>query len=567
MGHRVLFIDDEENLRFSYKAHLETAGYEVAVAADYNSALAHMPSFKPDLIIADIILGGRTGIDLLREVRQFGFKGPVIMITGQPDVTSAMEAVRLGAFDYLAKPFRKEMLFKIVNHALTQKKMAEEKERYRQNVAAVFQSLEDGIISMDHNLKVQEVNNALSRICRFSPKQVSGKSFSQLTPKCSQTCLEIIEQTQSMKKPMGERRIQCRCSDRPNQVVALRTALLKREAAKPDGVVLVVRDLTRLTDLERQLKERYKFHNLIGKSPKMQKVYSILEVLADTDTTVLIRGESGTGKELVAQALHQHGNRAGKPIVTVDCSALSESILESELFGHVKGAFTGAAGDKVGRFQLADGGTIFLDEIGNISNKIQRKILRFLQEKEFEKVGATNPVKVDVRIITATNMNLEDKVQRGEFREDIFYRLKVMEVFLPPLRERLEDIPLLVDHFIGKFNQKLNRQIHGVSKDVTDLFLSYPWPGNVRELEHALEHAFILCQDSIIAIHKLPANIKNFKYQNQKKTTTPADERQRLLQVLKEKDWNKAKAARELGINRRTIYRKIKRYKISPPPE
>jgi len=221
----------------------------------------------------------------------------------------------------------------------------------------------------------------------------------------------------------------------------------------------------------------------------------------------------------------------------------------------------------MGRFQLANGGTIFLDEIGNISEKIQQKILRFLQAKEFERVGTTSPLKVDVRIIAATNMNLEDKVKKGEFREDIFYRLKVMELFLPPLRERTEDIPLLVDHFIRKLNKKLVRHIQGVSKDVTDLFMSYPWPGNVRELEHALEHAFILCQDAIITHDKLPVNIREFKHSPQEKNVSSSDDRQRLIQVLKEKDWNKAKAARELGINRRTIYRKIKRYKISPPSD
>jgi two-component system, NtrC family, response regulator HydG len=564
---RVLFIDDEENIRFSYKSHLKTAGYAVKVAACYDEALKLIQCFVPDLIIADIILGGHTGIDLLRIVKEIGLDCPVIMITGQPDVKTAMEAVRLGAFDYLPKPVRKEILLKIAKHALTLKKIAAEKKRYRQNVEAVFQSLQDGIISMGKNLEILQANDAFYKICGFTSEQLSGRTFETKGTTCSKACLEIAKQTISLQKGFRENQIMCQRSDRPDQVVMLTTSVLKSATDTFSGVVMIIRDLTVLTGLERKLSEAYRFHDIIGKSAQMQKIYNLIKILANTDTTVLLRGESGTGKELVARALHLQGNRAGNKIVAVDCSALTESILESELFGHVKGAFTGAIKDKTGHFQLADRGTVFLDEIGNISKSIQRKLLRVLQEKSFVRVGDTSPVKVDVRIITATNANLEDKVRQGHFREDLFYRLKVMEIILPPLRERTVDIPLLVEHFINKFNRKMKRKIKGISKDVLDLFMLYPWPGNIRELEHAMEHAFVLCQNAIITLDQLPLDIKNSRPMFQKKSGGACDEKTRLLRVLKETGWNKAKAARKLGIDRRTIYRKIEKHNISGPSE
>jgi PAS domain S-box-containing protein len=564
---RILFIDDEENIRFSYKSHLKKAGYAVEVAASYDEAVKLVHSFVPDLIVADIILGGHTGIDLLRVVKELGLDCPVIMITGQPDVKTAMEAVRLGAFDYLPKPVRKEILLKIANHALVLKKIAAEKKRYRQNVESVFQSLQDGIISMSENLEILQANDAFHKICGFTPERLSGRNFETIATTCSKSCLDIARQTISSQKGFHEKQIMCRRSDRPDQVVTLTTSLLKNETDRFSGVAMIIRDLTLLTDLKRELDGTSRFHDIIGKSAQMQKVYNLVKILADTDTTVLLRGEGGTGKELVAKAIHLQGNRSGNKIVTVDCSALTESILESELFGHVKGAFSGAIKDRIGHFQLADQGTIFLDEIGNISKGIQLKLLRFLQEKEFVKVGDTGTVKVDVRIITATNVDLEDKVKQGLFREDLFYRLKVMEIILPPLRERTVDIPLLVEHFINKFNKKMSRHIKGISKDVLDLFMTYPWPGNIRELEHTIEHAFVLCQNAIITLDQLPLDIRNSRRFIQEKSGGTGDEKNRLIQVLTETGWNKAKAARKLGIDRRTIYRKIEKHHISSPSE
>jgi len=312
------------------------------------------------------------------------------------------------------------------------------------------------------------------------------------------------------------------------------------------------------------LRERQHFQKLLGKSNKMQDIYEYLNSLADLDTIVLVTGKSGTGKSLIAQSLHYSGNRAQKPIIVVNCSALPESLLESELFGHVKGSFTGAIRDTVGRFELASGGTIVLDEIGDISPRIQLKLLKILEEKEFEKVGDSVPIKTNARVIACTNQDLKEKVRLGEFREDLYYRLKVFEVKVPSLEDRMEDIPLLVEHFLNFFNAKFSKNIRELSQEVMEIFMRYTWPGNIRELKHCIEHAFILCRGPILCLEHLPAEIRlqhESKQRVEKRNTT--EERGRILMVLKETYWNKAVAARLLGIDRSTLYRKIYKYQLS----
>jgi two-component system, NtrC family, response regulator HydG len=300
----------------------------------------------------------------------------------------------------------------------------------------------------------------------------------------------------------------------------------------------------------------------------MQAIYNLLESLTETNTTVLITGETGTGKELVAEALHYNSPEAVKPLVKVNCSALAENLLESELFGHVKGAFTGAIKEKIGRFQLADGGTIFLDEIGDLSPALQIKLLRVLQEKSFERVGDPRPISVELRVIAATNRDLREKIRQGEFREDLYYRLKVMEIELPPLRERHEDIPLLVEHFCDHFSKKLKKHITGVSDTVLNIFMNYHWPGNVRELEHALEHAFVLCRGDRIEIEHMPREIREYSSPQPIPPELPTfDEAEAIRRVLQKTDGNKAKAARLLGMSRRTLYRKIEYYHLIKPSD
>ena len=334
------------------------------------------------------------------------------------------------------------------------------------------------------------------------------------------------------------------------------------------GAVLVIRDITRLTHLEEELKERHQFQSIIGKSEKMQKVYSLLKILANQITTVLITGDSGTGKEVAARALHYGGARANGSFVTVNCSALAESLLESELFGHVKGAFTGADRDKIGRFEAADGGTILLDEIGDISPLIQLKLLRVLQEKEFDRVGESNPRKVDVRVLASTNRNLKEAIRTGKFREDLYYRLNVIQINLPPLRERYEDIPLLINHFCGVFQKSYDKKISAVSDEVLEKFMSYGWPGNVRELEHAIERAFVLCRDQTIQLEHIPTEIRDYTPAHINKRLpedSSNDDPEAIRKALEKTGWNISKAARLLGISRWTLYRRFQKYDISRP--
>jgi len=463
--------------------------------------------------------------------------------------------------------------FRSVSRDITdRKKVEKELAEHRSRLQAIFGSVKEAIITVDMALAVMEANQSTETICGFKVREMIGKPLSECLTLCSQSCNNVIRETLEKKSTIKEYRIECNHQQRQQQLVSVTSAPLRDANGQYMGAVLVIRDITLLRDLERELRERHQFQNIIGRSKKMQDIYRLLEDLANLETTVLITGESGTGKELVARALHYSGQRAFKPFIAVNCSALTESLLESELFGHIKGAFTGAIKDKQGRFQAANGGTLLLDEIGDISPIIQLKLLRVLQEKTFERVGDSEPQKADVRVIACTNKNLKEKVHSGEFREDLYYRLKVVEVALPPLRDRREDIPLFIEHLCRMFNERFNRKIEGVSNEVLHIFMSYSWPGNVREMEHVIEHAFIICHGHVITIDDLPAEFqeqelslnKPCKLSASVARTPLALESQEIIDALTKARWNKTRAAHLLGINRRTLYRKLELFHIDP---
>lgn len=460
--------------------------------------------------------------------------------------------------------------FRTVSRDITERKRKEQElEAHKSRLEAIFRSVKDAIITVDPNLRVIEANIHTETICNLSMAQMIGKAFPKCISQCSRSCVNVLRQTLNKNSTIREYRIECNHWKKRHQLVSVTSSPLIDSHGNFMGAVLVIRDMTLIRDLEKELKERHQFQNMIGRSKRMQEVYRLLEDLADLETTVLITGESGTGKELVARALHYSGLRAFKPFITVNCSALAESLLESELFGHVKGAFTGAIKDRQGRFQAADGGTILLDEIGDISPLIQLKLLRVLQEKTIEPVGSSTPRKVDVRVIACTNKNLRQKVRKGEFREDLYYRLKVVEVALPPLRERLEDLPLLVEHFRRIFNRCFNKHIDGISHEILNKFMDYSWPGNIRELEHVIEHAFILCHGNIITIEHLPAEISQRYRQpmdNDRPRMRGSIQAGYIQNILKITGGNKAKAARHLGIHRRTLYRILDKHKSDLSP-
>ncbi|MBN1885793.1 MAG: sigma-54-dependent Fis family transcriptional regulator [Candidatus Krumholzibacteriota bacterium] len=347
--------------------------------------------------------------------------------------------------------------------------------------------------------------------------------------------------------------------------------LIKR-AAKNEEIKMVVRNALDIhkvksenTFLKKQLKKKSDFREIIGKSEEIQEVFDLVDKVADTDSTIMICGESGTGKELIARAIHYRSSRVDAPFVTINCGALPENLLESELFGHVKGSFTGAIKDKEGLFKVASGGTFFLDEVGETSSAIQVKLLRVLQEREIIPVGGTAPIKVNVRLIAATNADLEAAVNDGSFRTDLYYRLNVIPVALPPLRDRRDDIPLLVSHFLRFASEKTGRE-RTISDEAMELLCSYDWPGNVRELENIVERAVILQDGDGIGVEDLPEKIRNFSRQRRRLVMDRAQmtleelEKEYLISVLEETNWQKKRASSILGINASTLYRKIQRY-------
>lgn len=310
---------------------------------------------------------------------------------------------------------------------------------------------------------------------------------------------------------------------------------------------------------------------IIGESPRMHQIYDLVQKVAPTDSTVLITGETGTGKELIAKAIHFNSLRKKKPFLTVDCNSLVETLFESELFGHVKGSFTGAVATKHGSFELANGGTFFFDEIGNISLNIQSKILRVIQEKEIRRVGATDTIKVDVRVIAATNKDLRQAVDKGTFREDLFYRISVIPIHLPPLRDRKEDIIPLANHFLAKYNQRRKRALKGFHSTVKEVFLNYSWHGNVRELENVVERSVVIEDNEEITFSSLPSHLRGNSAQidatSHEIVSLELLEKSHIIRTLNATDWNRSKTARLLGIDRKTLYDKIKRYQIEPQEE
>jgi DNA-binding NtrC family response regulator len=442
---RVLLIDDEARVRTSLKMVLEP-NYEIFQAADAQEGIDAFRKEGPDLVLLDVILPGTDGLAVLQTLRTENRMTPVIMLTGTKSVKTAVDAMKLGAADYLSKPF-----------------------------------------------DVEELRIVLDR--------------------------------------------------------AINSQELERE----------------VKHLRAQVVQRYAFHNLIGKSPGMQEIYAKIEQVADSRTTVLITGESGTGKELVAKALHYNSGRRDRPFIALNCAALPETLIESELFGHEKGSFTDATARRVGQFELANTGTLFLDEIGDLSAMTQAKLLRVLQEREFTRIGGVQPIKVDVRIVAATNRNLEDMVRKGQFREDLYYRINVISLYLPPLRERGEDIPLLAKHFLAKRMEEEKRQPIEFGKDALELLTRYPWPGNVREMENIVEQAFIWSQNSPqITPEHLPTILKSDSRSSSLRDDTLAGrmslekavmefEREIILDALKRTNYVQTHAANLLGISRRML--------------
>jgi DNA-binding NtrC family response regulator len=446
---RILVVDDEVNARTALSELLHDQGFEVEMAADAFKALGKYEAFDPHIVLTDLKMPGMTGIELLTKVRAAEQPAEVIVMTGFGDVSSAVEAMRAGAVNYLTKPLNFDELLVVLDKVLAAQALA-------------------------------------------------------------------------------------------------------REAHQ----------------LRRRVRDRVAPNNIIGGSAPLQRVFDVIDQVAPSKASVLITGESGTGKELVASALHQRSPRANGPFIKLHCAALAESLLESELFGHERGAFTGAIARKDGRFSLADGGTLFLDEIGEISPSIQVKLLRFLQEHEFERVGGTQTLRVDVRVIAATNRNLPDEIAKGRFREDLYYRLNVVAIEMPALRERRSDIPELIKFFIDRYARENAKAITECTPEALEQLMGYAWPGNVRELENAIERAVVLATGSAIEAKHLPASVKPMAAPQGLPPIPGAPmaeiERYAILETLKMTGGSTSRAAEILGISARTIQYRLHDYQAAP---
>jgi len=449
----LLVVDDDKNICNAMADYLRSLGHRTETAGNCQEALDRLAETSFDVVVCDVHLPDLDGFHLLEWAVEHAPETAVLMLTGYGTIESAVEAIRVGAFDYLTKPVIDEELHLSIQRALGQQ--------------------------------------------------------------------QIVEENKSLKQ---------------------------------------------------QLTERYGLSSIIGGDYKMTRLYDLIESVADTRATVLVLGENGTGKTITARAIHQLSGRRDKPFVEVSCGSLPDTLLESELFGHVAGAFTGATHDKPGKFLQADGGTIFLDEIATASPSLQVRLLRVLQDREFEPVGGTHTHKVDVRLVLATNSDLEQLVQSGEFRQDLFYRINVITLTQPPLRERLGDIPLLVEHYLQSFNEQNGKQIGRFDSNAMDALLRYRWPGNVRELVNVVERAVVLSKGDTIGLADLPEAFRQHDAhlgpvavptgQGGLKAAMVAPERQIIIDALEANDWNRQSTASMLGINRTTLYKKMKRYEI-----
>ena len=437
-------------------------------------------------------------------------------------------------------------------------------ENKEQNV--ILDSISEGVLTVDLDWRITSFNRAAEEITGIQRQKAVGKYCRNVLQAdvCETDC--TLAETMQTGKPIMNKAVHIINAEGKKKAIAISTALLKDAKGKVIGGVETFRDTSTIEQLRKEIEGRYSYEDIISQSHKMQNLFAILPNIAESNTTILIEGESGTGKELFARAIHNMSFRKDKPFVAVNCGALPDTLLESELFGYKAGAFTDAKKDKPGRFALAEGGTIFLDEIGDVSASVQVKLLRVLQDKTYEPVGGISSVKADIRIITATNKKLDQLVKQEKFRDDLYYRVNVMKLELPPLRDRKEDISLLIDHFISKFNRLHNKNICCVINEITVALLAYNYPGNVRELENIIEHCFVLCEGEIIEAKYLPSSVrpalKKENAQDSKPTTIKQMEIILITQALRRNNGNKTATSKELGIDKSTLFRKMKAFDI-----
>jgi len=433
----------------------------------------------------------------------------------------------------------------------------------------ILNSVSDGVFTVDHEWRITSFNPAAETITGIPRAQALGKHCWEVfrSNMCETDC--ALRRTMKQGKAFVDTATYIVKADKTRIPVVVSTSLLKDEHGTVLGGVETFRDMSQVEELRKELEGRYQAGDMVSRSPSMQAIFRMLPQVAESDSTVLIRGETGTGKELLSRAIHNMSPRKEKPFVAINCGALPDTLLESELFGYKAGAFTHAARDKPGHFALAEGGTILLDEIGDLSPAFQVRLLRVLQEKTYQPLGATHSVRADVRILAATNRDLAELMQKGAFRQDLYYRIHVLRLDLPPLRERKEDIPMLVEHFLARMRRLHNKAPAGVGQEALSLLMFHDYPGNIRELENIVEHASVLCQDGEIQVHCLPQTLQASPFRQRPRGVKPASIQSTQIRViqdaLRRNHYSRLAAAKDLDMHKSTLYRKIKRLGITLP--
>ncbi len=431
----------------------------------------------------------------------------------------------------------------------------------------ILDSIGDGVFTVDLSWRIMSFNSAAESITGIPKEEAIGQRCYEVFRSniCETSC--VLRQTMATLEPIRNMPVHILRADKKRIPISVSTSVLRDEAGQVVGGVETFRDLSAVHELRKELLKHHSFRDIVSKNAKMHDLFSLLPQIAQSGSTVLIEGASGTGKELVARAIHNSSTKKKGPFIAVNCGALPETLAESELFGYKAGAFTDAKKDKPGRFALAQNGTIFLDEIGDVSLAVQVRLLRVLEAKIYEPLGSTKAVRTNARVITATHRNLEKLIEEGQFRDDLYYRINVIRLSLPPLSERKEDIPLLADHFVDRFNHLTGKQVIGLSQEAQAALMLYDWPGNVRELENAIEHAFVMCTEELIRLNHLPPRVipENESVVLPAGLTLREVEKRTIQEALQRNQWKKIVTARELGIDKNTLRRKIKRLGIVGP--
>jgi len=432
----------------------------------------------------------------------------------------------------------------------------------------ILDSITDGVFTVDPDLTITSFNRAAEQITGIARSEAIGKPCFEVFRAniCESGCM--LRRTMETASPLFNIPVYIYRADKKQIPISVTTAILRDADGRVAGVVETFRDLSALRSLQKALQKQHRFEDIVSKNKKMMSLFAVLPQIARSQSTVLVQGPSGTGKELIARALHHHSRIANGPFAAVNCGALPDTLIESELFGYKAGAFTDAKKDKPGRFARAQGGTIFLDEIGDLSPAVQVRLLRVLEEKAYEPLGATEKQTTDARVIAATHRDLSQLVREDRFRQDLFFRINVIQLTLPALNERKEDIPLLVDHFIERLNHRIGRQILGATQEAMAALMRHDWPGNIRELENAIEHAVVLCRNDFIHPANLPSHLILSREKDQVTTGLALKEMEKraILSTLEKNGWKKVQTARDLGIDKNTLRRKIQRLGIRRPP-